>query len=46
VHDRGYRLLGPHGVHGRRRFRDWALASSRAGPPASMGCPDLRCPMI
>src|SRR6266446_9333311 len=28
VHDRGYRLLGRHGVHGRGRVRDGALAPS------------------
>src|SRR5207302_5360170 len=30
VHDCGYRLLGPHGVHGRGRVRDRALAPSKS----------------
>ncbi len=34
VHDRGYRLLGRHGVHGRGRVRDGALA-----PSGSLGRP-------
>jgi hypothetical protein len=33
-HDRGYRLLGAHGIYGRGRVRDRALASS-----GSLGCP-------
>ena len=30
LHDRRYRLLGPHGVHGRGRLRDRQLAAPRS----------------
>ena len=42
MHDRRYRLLGPHGVHGRRRFRDRELAPSRSLVAAAQGDARLR----
>ena len=45
--DRRYRLLGPHGVHGRGRVRDWPTGrTSKPGPTGSRRCPASRCPTI
>ena len=47
LHDRRYRLLGPHGVHGRGRVRDRANGRiSKPGPDASRRCRASRCPTI
>ena len=44
---RRYRLLGPHGVHGRGRVRDFQLAASRSlGRRGSRRCRASRCPTI
>ena len=42
LHDRRYRLLGPHGVHGRGRVRHRELAPSRSLVAAAQGDARLR----
>jgi SAM-dependent methyltransferase len=44
LHDRRYRLLGSHGVHGRRRVRHRQLAPSRSLGGAPQGDAGLRAP--